>query len=453
MGPCCPLRGALVAPPAYAICRVVESEDAPPVAFDATTSAFFVLSEDVVIDFVCPEDADAIRYASDRAARDLTRGGALVRDVPVRGLPPHVAIGAPAPSPSSIDAGTPDAGTPRICRDGSAATPITSPVVSLVIQPRILGGGGHAGLVMPVDARPDVARGPSDAFASLGAVATALRTEVHETVIVTEDPSLGFQCTDPHYTSEREVDGVDEALAAAVASPLALYGCGASDGSPYYRPGTSRRDTREIDYGDAGTVRYESIPVSDAYDVTVLSASTLDALVAWMDEHHFAHDAVDDAAFGAYVGDGRWFVALDVHPPDELDATELSVTGLAPLVVSWPHRGRRAGAAFEHDRAHHAGARPARLLRGRSRRLLLGPRPHLHVRAHVHPRGRAAPDPRTVVPHARARRGAALLREPFVRQPIGRGYYCAAASFPVSGFGPVLFALAWLLYRGRRPRA
>lgn len=535
MGPCCPLRGALVAPPAYAICRVVESEDAPPVAFDATTSAFFVLSEDVVIDFVCPEDADAIRYASDRAARDLTRGGALVRDVPVRGLPPHVAIGAPAPSPSSIDAGTPDAGTPRICRDGSAATPITSPVVSLVIQPRILGGGGHAGLVMPVDARPDVARGPSDAFASLGAVATALRTEVHETVIVTEDPSLGFQCTDPHYTSEREVDGVDEALAAAVASPLALYGCGASDGSPYYRPGTSRRDTREIDYGDAGTVRYEAIPVSDAYDVTMLSASTLDALVAWMDEHHFAHDAVDDAAFGAYVGDGRWFVALDVHPPDELDATELSVTGLAPLVVSWPgdeisvqHRlqfdpegGTIVTDAFvlatERVDAEDGSALTLAtgateltgalasfgLSRGVLTQLRLARQQSIALEdSRIRPIVGVAPEPpsstterttRVRIPLACCEGGAVAsfsapariytyertytlaagpppipepwfhtpehdAEQPFCASPSygsrsGRGYYCAAASFPVSGFGPVLFALAWLLYRGRRPRA
>lgn len=331
------LAGSLFTPRAHAICRVVESSDEAPVSFDATTSAFFVLLDDVVIDRTCPEDFEIHEELGDRALRDAE--DAIARELPVSALPAHVArdlsLGS-LPEREPSDAGPPDAGgLGRVCEDGSVATEVRSPLVSLVIQPRILEGGGHAGLVMPVAARPDVALGPSDAFTALSALSIAMSGRVHERVIVREDASLGFQCTDPHYSSERETNAPTEALASIAATPLALYGCGADD-SGYYRPGTGSRRTREIDYGDEGSVSYEEIPVSDAYTVTALSASTLEALTRWMDELGFAHDDVDDAAFGAYVGEGRWFVALDVHPPTDLTSTELGVTGLAPLVVSWP---------------------------------------------------------------------------------------------------------------------
>ncbi len=514
---------------AHAICRVVESEDSPPVSFDATTSAFYVSVENVVIDYRCPEDDDGVRWAGDRARRDLA--GAIDRELDASALPPYSALGLEPPSGEPPDAGPPDAGgEARRCRDGSVAVAVVSPVISLVIQPRVLGGGGHAGLVMPVAARPDVALGPEDAFAALAATAVSLQERVHETVIVTEDRSLGFQCTDPHYTSEAEGLEADDALASVAAAPLALYGCGASD-SGYYRPGTGRRDTREIDYGDAGTVQYEAIPVSDAYSVTVLSASSLEALVLWMDDNGFAHDAVDDAAFEAYVGRDRWFVALDVHPPDDLETTELGVTGLAPLVVTWPgdeipvqHRLQfdpdggtaitdayvlSAARVDAEDGSALTLATGAAHLEGSlaSFGLDTGVLTQLRIArqqredlgdSRIVPIVGVAPDaptviverttrvriplaccagggvasssapPRTLtyerewdaasgappIPEAWFRTDEHPSSEPFcaqaARSSSGRGYYCAVASFPVSGFGPVLFALAWLTWRARR---
>lgn len=521
------------APSARAICRVVESEDSPPVSFDATTSAFFVVVDEVVIDYRCPEDEDALRWASDRAATELAGGLApsLPRDLPASHLPPLESLAHEPPHPL-IDAGSPDAGTLRRCRDGSAATEIVSPLVSLVIQPRVTGGGGHAGLVMPVAARPDVALGPTEAFGELARVATTLATRVHETVIVTEDPSLGFQCTDPHYTSELERVGADEVLASVAAAPLALYGCGASD-SGYYRPGTGRRDTREIDYGDAGTVQYESIPVSDAYSVTVLSASSMEALVLWMDENGFAHDATDHEAFAAYVGEDRWFVALDVHPPEDLETTELGIAGLAPLVVSWPGAEIPIQNRLQFDpeggtvvteayvlsaervdaedgsaltiasgAAHLEGPLASfGLDTGVLTQLRLARQQRLETEdSRIVPIvGTAPAAPTTTVERTTRVRiplaccegggvasssapprtytyerewdealGAPPLpelwfhtpehpgSEPFCRASgggSGRGYYCAVASFPVSGFGPILFALAWLAFRGLRGRA
>ena len=84
-------------------------------------------------------------------------------------------------------------------------------------------------------------------------------------------------------------------------------------------------------------VRFEQTLSTPDYDVQVINASSAEALDAWLDLNGFAHDAEDDAAFGAYVADGAWFVALQVHP--------VSVHALQPLVVSFrgdsiplPHR-------------------------------------------------------------------------------------------------------------------
>jgi hypothetical protein len=225
------LGGTLTSTPAHAICRVVESEADAPVAFDATTSAFFVVVVDVIIDDTCPEDGEAVRQRSDRARSQL--GDVVDRVVPVSSLPTFAPIGRTSPSYVGVDAGAPDAGGfVRLCRDGTEAAAVHSPLVSLVIQLRILEGGGHAGLVMPVAARPDVALGPSNAFGELAAMSVTHTERVHETVIVTEDASLGFQCTDPHYTSEAPAQPglVEDALALAVAAPRSVYGCGASAG-------------------------------------------------------------------------------------------------------------------------------------------------------------------------------------------------------------------------------
>lgn len=529
------LGGTLTSTPARAICRVVESEEDAPVAFDATTSAFFVVVDDVIIDYTCPEDGEPVRQLSDRARSQL--GDVVDRVVPVSSLPSFAPIGRAAPSYVGIDAGAPDAGHfVRLCRDGREAEAVHSPLVSLVIQPRILAGGGHAGLVMPVAARPDVALGPSDAFAELAAMSVTHTERVHETVIVTEDASLGFQCTDPHYTSEASpAPGlVEDALAMAVAAPLSVYGCGASaDGSPYYRPGTGSRDTREIDYGDDGSVSVETIPVSDAYSVTALSASSLEALVRWMDDNGFAHDETDDEAFSAYVGHDRWFVALDVHPPQDPASTELGVTGLAPLVVSWPGSEIPIQNRLQFDpdggtvvtdafvlatsrvdaedesaltiSAGHADLSASalssfglasgvvtRLRLARQQQLTLedsrivpivgvASAPPMHdverttrvriplaccegggVASHSAPsrtftyeRSYARADGMPPIPEAWFRTPEHEGSQPFCsvsRSDYGGGLFCAAASAPVSGFGPIGLAIGLLTLRARRRR-
>ena len=263
------LAALLLPDVASAVCRVVEpSRDSgdPGVAFDPRTSALYVLAPDQVVDVDCADGS-----------------------VPV-----------------------PDGGDNYHCDDGEPGAVTRDSLVSLVVQPSILAMGGTAGLIMPVAARPDVATGSSELLRAAAALEVPT---IHETVVVHEDPSLGHQCSDPHYS--RVIHPAE--LAGA------LWGCG-----EYYRPGTEGRATTTVDYSDAGSVELETISTTDAYDVTVLSASSLEALSAWLDDNGFAHSAVDDDAFGAYVGEGHWFVAVHVHP----DASGLSLA-LDPIVVTW----------------------------------------------------------------------------------------------------------------------
>lgn len=339
-----PLTLHALAPRAHAICRVVEpSVDSPSsgVSFDQTTAALFVAAPEVIVDWRCPAvDGGGVDGGADDAAvtddaGTLDDAGSLGDDASV--LDDAGPLGDDAgPLGGALDAGTitlADAGivrgpdAPPLCPDGSEAQPVVGPVVSLVVQPRVLERIGDAGLVMPVPARPDLAQGPDDMFVSLRAMApdgSATGALIHEVVTVVEDHALGAQCTDPHYS----VDATDVLLAA----PAALYGCSASS-SDYYRPGTTNRDVGVIQYGDA-SVLAETIPVSDEYDAVAISASDATALGLWLDDHQFAHSAIDDEAFAAYVGPGRWFVALHVHPRPAAGTAARS-TNLRPLIVSW----------------------------------------------------------------------------------------------------------------------
>lgn len=343
------LGGLADAPPAAAICRVVEparDSGQEGVPFDPTTAALYVWAPNQIVDYRCAaddggapndggaaEDAGAMAALDDAGSLDAgsTDAGSLAdpsdAGVAFDASPPDaepsdagVAFDASSPDAASLDAGAPD---PSVCPDGSLAEPVRGTLTSLVVQPSILASGGSAGLVMPVPGRPDVHVGSASIFT---AAASLMRGRVHETATVREDPSLGFQCTDPHYTAS--------ALDVIATAPLALYGCSADGSSDYYRPGTETREPEVTVYGDAGVVQWESFATTDAYDVTVLNASTIDALRAWLDEHGFAHDEDDDQAFSAYVGEEAWFVAVHVHPPDTGDRLALE-----PLVVTW--RGTR----------------------------------------------------------------------------------------------------------------
>lgn len=265
-------------PSAYAVCRVIEplgDTDEHGVVFDPSTSVLVVQARQT-IDYRCPEDA--------------LMGGDL------------------APERREDR---------RVCTDGEPATPVEGDLTHVVVQPSVLALGGRAGLVMPIPRRADVNEGPHDLFRSLQ---ERMQIEVHETLEFVEDSSLGYQCSDPHYARAE--------VPAALMAPFSLYGC--SD-EGYYRPGLEGERTSEIEYSDGDTVEFETITVSDDYAVTVLSASTLEALTAWMDERSLEHDEVDDAAFARYVGEGRWFAALEVTPQN-LDGEELA---LAPLVVTY----------------------------------------------------------------------------------------------------------------------
>jgi hypothetical protein len=270
---------------AHAICRVVEpAEDSghSPVEFDPTTTALAVRVPDALLDYDCSHAGPPIE------------------------LDPKLAD------------------DPRFCEDGSWATEVRGPVVSLVLRPALYARGGRAGLIMPLPGRADVQVAPEGIFEAVSEL--IVPGMVEETTEFIEDPSLGWQCGDPHYSYATAVEAVASA-------PLALYGCGDSGDGSFYRPGTDSRPSEVID-SEAGVVRVEHIPASPEYDIAVLEASSLDALYAWMDENGFAHGQEDDEALGRYVASGKWFLAVTVHPPD-MGGERIA---LAPLVVSWQGR-------------------------------------------------------------------------------------------------------------------
>lgn len=283
-----------------AICRVVEpTEDSgyAAVPFDPTTSAIAVISPDQLVDYQC--------------------AGRVVPRDPSVSLEPDLGADM-AGAIARHDAGVSDAGADDVvrCEDGSPAAEVRDSLVSLVVRPAIYANGGQAGLVMPLPARADVHLAPGGIFEEIEAL---VRPRVEETIEFVENPSVGLQCTDPHYSALEDVAGAS----------LALYGCGEASGT-YYRPGLEHFDA-EVFETDGGVVRFERIPATEDYDVTVLNASSLDALTAWMDANKFAHGEIDDRAFGAYVRDGAWFLALKVHPA----STDGGRVALAPLVVTW----------------------------------------------------------------------------------------------------------------------
>ena len=285
---------------ASAVCRVVTpvaESGRDPVVFDPTTMAVFVVAPDQIVDYECPTEP-----------------------IPLVPMDPRPSPFDPADgnADDAVDAGIPmDAGfDPSTCDDGSMATPVIGSLVHVIVQPSIYADGGEAGLIMPVPARADVHVGPEDVMRT---VASLQRARVEETVTFTEDPTLGHQCSDPHYSA------LDDVLAA----PLALYGCGDMD-SAYYRPGLDRYET-ESEHNEGGVVEVERIPATDDYEVAMINASSLEALTTWLDDNGFAHSHVDDAAFSAYVQEGAWFMAVKVTP----EARGGQHVALAPLVVTW----------------------------------------------------------------------------------------------------------------------
>ena len=277
------LLGCALPMTAGAVCRVVEpSADSggQGVLFDPETTVLVVKSPDQIVDYECPEEA--LLGMEDRPW---------------------------------------EREDPSVCPDGvTMATPIRDHLVHVAVQPSLYAMGGNAGLIMPLPRRSDVNAGPVEMFEVLERM---LRVRVRETLEFVEDGTLGYQCSDPHYSA---VTPQDLGIAAA---PLMVYGCG--DSGDYYRPGLEGIDTSVVEYSEGDTVEYEMIPVSADYEAYVLNASSLAALSAWMDERGFEHDEVDDAAFARYIGEDRWFVAIDVHPPD-LGGEQRA---LAPLVVTY----------------------------------------------------------------------------------------------------------------------
>ncbi|MCC7542108.1 MAG: DUF2330 domain-containing protein, partial [Deltaproteobacteria bacterium] len=102
-----------------------------------------------------------------------------------------------------------------------------------------------------------------------------------------------------------------------------------ADGA-YYRPDTMNRRT-STETVEGGMVTYETFPEIEGVEITVLQASSSEALVSWMDGHGFRHDATDDAAFARYVRDDAWFVAIAIDGTG--DAGERA---LPPIAVTFP---------------------------------------------------------------------------------------------------------------------
>jgi len=210
----------------------------------------------------------------------------------------------------------------RLCPDGAPADPIFGTLVHTVVQPALYAMGGRGGLVMPLPARADVHVAPGNIFA---AAAASVQARVTETVTYQEDGSLGYQCSDPHYSSNL----VDTVLG----MPLMMAGCGADYGDPnaFYDPGLDGRSTETEDTA-SGTVAVDRIETTDEYEVVVLNASNLDALTEWLDANEFSYNDEDEAAFSSYVKAGAWFLAIRIDAP-ELPSNER--VALAPLVVTW----------------------------------------------------------------------------------------------------------------------
>ena len=285
---------------ASAVCRVVTpvaESGREPVVFDPTTMAVFVIAPDQIVDYECPLGTTPVEPMDPR---------------PAPFEPEEPAVGEVLDAGVAIDAGF----DPSVCDDGSMAEPVRGSLVHVVVQPSIYANGGEAGLIMPVPGRADVHVAPAEVMRTVGSLQ---RARVEETVTFTEDPSLGHQCSDPHYSV------LDDVLAA----PLALYGCGDMEGD-YYRPGLDRYET-ESEHNEGGVVEVERIETTDDYEVAMINASSLEALTGWLDDNGFAHSEIDDAAFSAYVQEGAWFMAVKVTP----QALGGQHVALAPLVVTW----------------------------------------------------------------------------------------------------------------------
>lgn len=309
---------------ASAVCRVVtpvSESGREPVVFDPTTMAVFVIAPDQVIDYACPGFDPIAAVTEPRALPNPLRGIGRDDSAPSNDeTPPDASAEFLDPDAGAAE---PDAGEPEFdptdCPNGVDAQEVRGSLVHVVVQPSIYANGGESGLIMPVPSRADVHVGPSEL---MHAVSALQRARVEETVRFTEDPSLGYQCSDPHYSSL-----IDDALGA----PLALYGCGDMDaGGDYYRPGLDRYET-ESETNEGGVVELERIPATEDYEVVMLNASSLEALTTWLDDNGFAHSPVDDAAFSAYVQEGAWFMAVKVAA----DALGGQHVALAPLVVTW----------------------------------------------------------------------------------------------------------------------
>ena len=366
---------------ARGICRIFQ----PPtdsgttgVEFDPTTVAVYVLAPDQIVDYTCPALDDAGTMEPDAGTMSISDAGWIDPDAappPIgdASLPPGAGGGMDfdAGDGLAVDAGDADSGAtmgtldaaaadatildgaidgslddagasdagpfdagppydPSICPDGARATAIRDTLVSMILQPSVIARGGQAGLVMAVPARADVHIAPARLIPD---IRSFMRAHVVETVTITESSTVGHMCSDPHYSSLPS----RLPIAAVPFALLAACGEGYDDGGYYdagfYRPGLDRFDASVVDYGDGGTVSYERIATSPHYDVTVLNASTVDALLRWLDEHGFAHGESDIQAFGHYLHEGAWFVAVHVHPP--ASGARLA---LEPLVVTW--RGR-----------------------------------------------------------------------------------------------------------------
>lgn len=297
---------------ALAICRVVEPvEERGGVWFDPNTLVLYVVAPGQTVGHRCLTRDGGV----DASASMLDASGVSADDA---GADDDASVGGDDAGSERGAPETRDAGAG--CPDGKVA--VEGTVIHMVVQPGVLAGGGRAGLVMPVPARPDVHAANDDLFQQLG---MRLEPEIVTTTEYVEDASLGYQCNDPKGASGGGCGGDD-----TWNYPEDDYGPIGSDRGAFYDPETEEAALGRVMIGD-GVVRFEEALSTPDYDVTVLSATTFNALEGWLDNNGFAHNAEDDEAFRAYVVKGAWFVALDVHP-----AMHGAGGGaLSPVVLSW----------------------------------------------------------------------------------------------------------------------
>jgi Uncharacterized protein conserved in bacteria (DUF2330) len=226
---------------------------------------------------------------------------------------------------AGIDGGT-DGGI-----DAGACTARSADLLTVTIQPRFGGADGASDFVVlwATPSAPVVSTAPSDLFANLESLTAPEEVERHVKV---EDRSLGYQCDS--------------------------WGSAGGCGPDSYQPVEPLPPPPPVDPSngvpDAGLP--DAPTTIGSYEVAVLAADA-PAVLAWLDQQGYVHDADDDQAVGAYLALGWTIVAARVRTDVPVGATALeplAFTFEASEMVLPVALSRRSGGGLEAVTAYVA---------------------------------------------------------------------------------------------------